>query len=205
MKRSFVFIMLGLALFLVRNAHADYYKYTDKDGVICISDNLQSVPEQYRKSAVIVRSEGNEDQTAPRMVQPTSTDDQEARRTPDAVVDTPLPFSTRLAISGAIILGFIIALMALQKMQLPENRKKHIASVRTGLIVVLSLYLIAAHARDLLTITGLVGGKISEIEARSAEKGKKAGQAIKKIDALLDGDVRKLEQLEQAERAEKAP
>ncbi len=68
------------------------------------------------------------------------------------------------------------------------------------MIALLSLYLLIAHGRDLLIITGLVGGKISEIEARSAEKGRRAGQAIKKIDALLDGDVRKLEREAQAEK-----
>jgi hypothetical protein len=59
MKAASVFIFLILACFLLpdgtRSAHADYYKYTDKTGAICITNTLDSVAPKYRAAMKVVR------------------------------------------------------------------------------------------------------------------------------------------------------
>lgn len=57
---SFIMLLALVNLLLasgVRNAHADYYKYTDKDGTPCISNDLNSVPKQYRAGMKIIRED----------------------------------------------------------------------------------------------------------------------------------------------------
>ncbi len=41
-------------------ARADYYKYIDKSGAVCITNNLKSVPEKYRASMKVIREESLE-------------------------------------------------------------------------------------------------------------------------------------------------
>lgn len=61
MKAASVIIFLFLACFLLpdgtRSAHADYYKYTDKTGAVCITNTLDSVPPKYRATMKVIREE----------------------------------------------------------------------------------------------------------------------------------------------------
>ena len=54
-------LMLFLFAFLLLSgnhpAHADYYKYTDRNGAVCISNRLDAVPPQYRSTMKVI-SEG---------------------------------------------------------------------------------------------------------------------------------------------------
>ncbi|HEY6871086.1 MAG TPA: hypothetical protein VI298_00030 [Geobacteraceae bacterium] len=39
------------------DARADYYKYTDKGGAVCITNNLDAVPRKYRATMKVIREE----------------------------------------------------------------------------------------------------------------------------------------------------
>jgi hypothetical protein len=41
-------------------AHADFYKYTDNTGAVCISNTLDAVPKQYRSTMKVVRDDSLE-------------------------------------------------------------------------------------------------------------------------------------------------
>jgi hypothetical protein len=53
--------LLFLASFLLPDgnhpAHADYYKYTDKTGAVCITNNPDAVPPKYRATMKVIREE----------------------------------------------------------------------------------------------------------------------------------------------------
>ena len=49
-------LLLAILSFL-QTAHADYYKYTNKRGAVCITNNLDSVPLKYRSTMKIIREE----------------------------------------------------------------------------------------------------------------------------------------------------
>jgi hypothetical protein len=61
MKAASVILFLVVACFLLpdgtRSAYADYYKYTDKTGAVCITNTPDSVPPKYRATMKVIREE----------------------------------------------------------------------------------------------------------------------------------------------------
>ena len=50
-------LLLTLIAALPRTAHADYYKYTDGSGTVCITNNRDTVPPKYRATMKVIREE----------------------------------------------------------------------------------------------------------------------------------------------------
>ena len=44
-------------IFLVSSARADYFKYTDSKGTVCITNSLENVPPRYRKSMKVIKDD----------------------------------------------------------------------------------------------------------------------------------------------------
>ena len=74
-------LLLPLLLMAAGPAHADFYKYTDKNGSVCISNTLDTVPKQYRATMQIVRDETLEkkDPGVRRPSSPAAASDQSAQ------------------------------------------------------------------------------------------------------------------------------
>jgi len=60
-KISSCILSIVLASFILldgkRPVIADYYKYTDKTGAVCITNNIKSVPQRYRSIMKVIREE----------------------------------------------------------------------------------------------------------------------------------------------------
>lgn len=60
-KTSFFILCLFFASLLLlegnRPANADYYRYTDKTGTVCMTNTLDSVPHKYRATMKVIREE----------------------------------------------------------------------------------------------------------------------------------------------------
>lgn len=56
-------IFLSIVL-SVASAHADFYKYTDSSGAVCITDKKDSIPARYRAKAVVIKEEALEKRDA---------------------------------------------------------------------------------------------------------------------------------------------
>lgn len=60
-KAATVILILFLAWFLFpgggSSAHANYYKYNDKTGAVCFTNNPDSVPQKYRATMKVIREE----------------------------------------------------------------------------------------------------------------------------------------------------
>lgn len=188
-KAAIVFVLffcLGSTVF-VRNSHAAYYKYTDKDGVICFADNLQVIPEQYRAQAVIVETEAKDDEIKAAGGGPAVCNTETA---PAAVAGQegkgPRPLSTRLMISGAVGLGALLIFVVISSQAELKENKKLLSLVRGALMAVVSLYLVVAHTGDVMTIFGAAGKTVEKAQRQSEEKGKKAAQAMKSLNALFE-------------------
>jgi len=62
MKAASLILLLACLLLPdgTRSAHADYYKYTDKTGAVCITNTPDSVPPKYRATMKVIREEAIE-------------------------------------------------------------------------------------------------------------------------------------------------
>ena len=185
----FFLFCLGGMLF-VQVSNAALYKYIDKDGIISFADDLQVIPEQYRAKAVII--DGEE-----KIVMPAKPVVSKAEAAPSASpVAEPesgdsRQLSIRLMISGAVTLGVLLLFIVISKMPGLRENKKIIFMVRGSLIAVVSLYLVYAHVKDVTAVAGMTGQVIEDIQNKSAEKGKRAGQAIKTLNAISEETQKK--------------
>jgi hypothetical protein len=50
-------LLLILVSAMAQSAHADYYKYTDGTGSVCITNKIESVPLKYRATMKVIREE----------------------------------------------------------------------------------------------------------------------------------------------------
>ena len=180
MKKTVIAFTLLLCLggmVFVQDSKAAFFKYIDQNGIVCFADNLQVIPEQYRANAVIVETE-REEEIKPKPAKPAESNAPDAAAT-GLEEKGPRPLSTRMMISGAIGLGALVIFVALSNLSELKENKKILSLVRGSLIGVVSLYLVFAHVKDVMTIFGMAGHAVEEAQHKSKEKGKKAAQAIK--------------------------
>ena len=177
-----------LAIVFVSYCMAVIYKYVDKDGKLCFADNLQVIPEQYRASALIVQ-QASEDEPAKARVPAASESGREPSTS--AAQERPqkhasLSFSYRLMVSGCIFIGSILVFFIIKNQAALKENEKLTSKIRNALIVIVSLYLVIAHVKDAITIAGMAGNALDTVQQQSAERGKKAAQVMKKLDALFE-------------------
>jgi hypothetical protein len=183
----FAFV-LGMGLCFAQKSHAAFYRYTDKNGIECFSDNIQAIPEQYRATSVLVENEGEYDEV--KLAGPTAVqaENEVASSSAEAKSDVsrPRPLSTRLLISTAISAGVFLIFVLISKQPEFKKNNKVLSVVRTSLLGIVCLYLIIAHGGDVMTVFGAAGRAVQEMQHHSAEKGKKAAQAMKQMNSMFD-------------------
>lgn len=168
-------------------AYAALYKYIDKEGILCFADDLQTVPEQYRAAVIIVEGGSNEEEkkiSAP-APQPQADAPAPADSVPTSQPKRPRPLSVRLMITAVLSISAVLLFLFISKQPGLKDNKKIISNVRSALIGIVSLYLVMAHARDVMTVLGFAGKAIDDAQQQSAEKGRKAAKAMKQMDALF--------------------
>ncbi len=192
MKKIVIMIIVLHCLFAIVSvpySMAAIYKYIDKDGIICFADDLQVIPERYRASAVIVGGESKEDTAKAQM--PTAADSgreqslSTAQERPQKSATHSLSY--RLTVSGCVIFGSFLVFIIISNQAAVKKNKKLTSTVRNSLIGIIFLYLLTAHVKDVITIFGMAGNALDNVQQQSEEKGRKTAQAIKKLDGLFDG------------------
>jgi hypothetical protein len=175
-----------LCLFLLTvESSAAIYRYVDKDGVPSYADDLQSVPKEFRQKAVIVSGELKEEEL--RSAPPEILDSKAEIPAYEAVGEhaASASFSRRLARSILILLA-MVPLFIILKQKIEPQRELVASRIRTALFGILVLYLFIAHAKDVVVMAGLTGDKVEEAKRKSGEKGRKAAEAIKALDAAME-------------------
>ncbi|HLE42316.1 MAG TPA: hypothetical protein VI956_12520 [Nitrospirota bacterium] len=199
MKKMFlisVAVIFILGIFLVRDSFAVLYKYVDKDGVVCFADDLQSVPERYRPTAVIFSGELKDE---PKLTSGHQGAQDEQLSSAPAVPDYSLsaaaradeekPFSRRLAKTIMIITVLVVLYVVLERLKEVIEYKKYdkiVYLARIGLSAFAVIYLVFAHVNDVIHGVAGVGKSVEQVKERSATKGKNAAKAIKTLNALME-------------------
>jgi hypothetical protein len=185
-------ILLFVLIFAVgRESQAVIYKYVSEQGVPTFADDMQKIPEQYRAQAVIVTG-GNDfdayaEQEKARLAAEERTRQEQLSAAP---VKTEQPLSSRLIRSGIAVGLFIALLFVTAHFDALREQVQLLFRVRAGLVVFLLLFLTVNHGRDIMGLFGKVGdvipNPVASMQERSAERGKKAADAYKAMDRVLD-------------------
>lgn len=175
-----------LVVFFIDDTQAVIYKYVNKDGIVCFADDLQTVPREYRIKVVIVEGEEKKKTITASGPIVAEAEMQSSAGVPEKQsIRSRRPFSFRLIISMAVSLVALLIFIILSKQVWFKENKRAESIARVSLAGIVSVYLIIAHANDVMTIFGFTGKVIDDIQQQSAEKGKKAAEAIKAFDAIF--------------------
>ncbi|MEK6745096.1 MAG: hypothetical protein AABZ15_15885 [Nitrospirota bacterium] len=178
-----------LILVIGRESQAVIYKYENEKGVPTFADDMQKVPEQYRAQAVIVSGGNDYDAYAE---QEKARHAAEARQEQQAAAPAKAeePISRRFIRSGVAIGLFLALLFVAYHIDALREQARVLSRIRTGLVVLLLVFLSVTHARDVIGLFGKVGGTVvnpvAGLQERSAERGKKAADAYKAIERIAD-------------------
>jgi len=182
LKNTALPAFLFLVLFCIgtRPVLADIYKYVSEEGVTSFTDNLESVPEKYRATAVNTTAleEQNRIRSQPQ-AQPQAQAEQPVQ--PDA-----MKFTTRLLMTAGVVFGSFVILVALNKTGDFKGREKVLQATRISLACIFLAYLVMVHAKDVEHLFTMTASKIEAVGEKQAQRGKKAGQAIKALNQLMD-------------------
>jgi len=199
-----LFLALGLicacGFFSMQDAFAAIYKYTDSDGQINFTDDLQSIPVPCRATAKIVSGESDEknatSQSRSDQAQGPAgalTPEGAPYTAPAGVSEKPKPvesrdgadsFGKRVIFSAVVLVSAVFAFIILGI--LDTDYKKMVAIVRIVLMWGMTVYLLFAHAGDVVHLFNAAGNEIESVHRQSEEKGKKAAKAAKSLNALID-------------------
>jgi len=206
LKRFALTALLCLVLsgFGAHPAFADIYKYVNEKGEIGIADNLESVPEKYRATAVNTTAleELNKVQLQPQtqhqtltgqpvqLVQPgTLTTPPNIATIPKALLDGPAyqtAFTTRLLMTAGVVLIWFVILFAINNTSEFKGREKVLPATRIALACIFLVYLVMIHGKDAVTLYTMATNKIEAVKEKQAQRGRKAGQAIKALNQLME-------------------
>lgn len=117
-KTALLLLPFMLVFEAVHKASADYYKYKDASGTVCITNKLQSVPPRYRATMQVIRDDTagkepaahNQPEPSQPAVEPTSQ--KPAQESPAegrfGQLSARYPWFKPLAIIGGILAGFVV-------------------------------------------------------------------------------------------------
>jgi hypothetical protein len=194
MQARFMIALVAMfVMFASSNGFAAIYKYIDENGQVSIADDLQSIPEQYRETAVIVSGAVEEEEQKPLYrnlpqkpleTRPVSTALSPVRE-PSTVEDIKTSFSmNKVMISLLVVVSAVFAFVVLGI--LDADHKKSVKIVRVAILWGMSVYLIYAHAGDVGRLFRSTKDNFDSAQQESVEKGEKAAKALKEMNALIE-------------------
>ena len=109
-----------------------------------------------------------------------------------------LAFSIRLAISIAVVVAVIFVSVFLGRISAMHGHDRAIHILRVSLSWLVVVYLIAAHAKDVINIFKTAGSQVQSVSDAAARKGEKAAAFIKAMDAAVEETARQAEEHDKA-------
>ncbi|OGW38617.1 MAG: hypothetical protein A2X58_10160 [Nitrospirae bacterium GWC2_56_14] len=177
-------VLLGLG---TRHAFADIYQYVNDEGVISFVDNLESVPEKYRATAVnttAVEEQNRIQSQAEQPVQP-GTMTLQLNAFPEESA-FQMTFFTKLLMTAVVVFAWFGILVIIKKTDVLKGREKILPATRIALACIFLVYLVMVHGKDVAGLFTMAGNKIEAVKEKQAQRGKKAGQAIKALNQFMD-------------------
>ncbi len=195
MRRQYLFLLglcCALVLLSTQYSHAAIYKYLDKDGLICFANDLQSIPQQYRTSAMVVSGEADREKQPGMQTRPSAPpSDGNQDSVQNAISEKLLTHHvensssvSRWLLSAIVVVSTVFAFVILGI--LDTDHKKTVTVVRVVLLWAVAVYLLIAHAGDAIHLVRSVSGTIGDAKLHAEEKGKNAAKALKAINTLVD-------------------
>jgi uncharacterized membrane protein YcjF (UPF0283 family) len=183
-------VALSALLFLVllgfgaRPAFADIYRYVNEEGVISFVDNLESVPEKYRATAV--NTTAVEEQNRLQSQAEPQTNIATSQVAPREEPAHKMTFTTRLLMTAVAVFVWFGILFAIKRTGEFKGREKVLPTTQIALGCIFLVYLVMVHGKDVVSLFTLAGSKIEAVQEKQAQRGKKAGQAIKALNKFMD-------------------
>lgn len=192
--KFWIMFSIMACIFLAQISFATIYKYTDKKGTVCLTDNEKTIPKQYRDKVVVIKEEEISSGLSIDKRQPLTEKGEVEASEEQSLYSRwqEMPLLRRFVISAFVFIGFLIILKVLGKL-LSDKRRRILAWIHIGLVSLLLFYLAVAHGEDVMTGFGMISGKINSFQAKSEEKGRRAAEAAKTIKTLLDGSPDEME------------
>ncbi len=180
----YALLFLVLSGFGARPAFADIYQYVNEEGVISFVDKLESVPEKYRATVVNTTAVEKQDQVQSQTQPQTNiVPSQVALREEPA---HKMTFFTRLLMTFFVVFAWLGILFAINKTGLFKGREKFLPATQVALGCLFLVYLVMVHGKDVAHLFTMAGNKIEAVQEKQAQRGKKAGQAIKALNKFMD-------------------
>jgi hypothetical protein len=192
-KSLVLFSLYCIFIFLsAQDCYAAIYQYLDKNGLVTITNDLQSIPEQYRAGAKVVSDDIDQEnhqsiQNQQAAGHPTGNHDWVPVIAHDKAADTRDKnsfFNNRLLLTAIIVVSASFTFIILGIID--TNHNKVVAVVRISLLWAVALYILIAHAGDTVRMIRRVGGNVDAVKHQSEERGKNAAKAIKAINKLME-------------------
>lgn len=202
MERKSIFLIFGFVCFWVLISvvpgSAAIYKYTDQDGMLNFADDLQNIPPRYRASAIIVGGDTETNGPSVSLREQTPPKSPEApepiptappvplptMKQPEEAHAAPLSFGTRMLISIIVVVSALFAFTILKI--LDKEHKKSIAVARMVILWGMTVFLLVAHTGDVIGLFKKADEELTAAEQKSAEKGKKAVEAMKAMNQMAE-------------------
>jgi hypothetical protein len=201
-----VLLLLALLGFSARHAFADIYKYVNEEGETSFADNLESVPQKYRATAVNMTPVEDRNQVQPQQLTQMTQTQPQAKTEQSVQPGTLTPplniaptqeaprgesahttaFTTRLLMTTGVAFLLFIILFALNKTDKLKGREKVLQATRIGLVCIFLIYLVIVHGKDAVHLFTMAGNTIESVQEKQAQRGKKAGEAIKALNQLME-------------------
>jgi hypothetical protein len=189
--RLILVFVIAIVLAAISNSFAAIYQYTDKYGIVCFADDLQSVPEQSRATAKIVSGE-QEKEVKPALQKQSPVQEEAKKSNAETSSDrkkVSLEGAAKSFFSGRVLISIVVVVSALFAFVilgiLDADHKKAIRIVRVVIVWGMSVYLIVAHGGDVINMFRTLKGNVDTVQRESEEKGKKAATAMKELNAII--------------------
>jgi hypothetical protein len=187
-------VVMGLVflfgILAAQQSLAAIYKYVDKNGLITLVDDLQSVPEEYRASVKIVSGEASEKSSShsvhgdkPEGPAGAMTRDMAPSASNQNTAEGSGSFSGKALVSAVVVVSSAFLFVILGKFD--AEHKKAVTVMRLVILWVVSVYFLYAHAGDVIHVVKKLDGGIEAVQKQSEEKGKRATQAVKAWNELM--------------------
>lgn len=189
----FLVVLAGLTnVFLVHNSLAVVYKYVDKNGTESFTNSLDSVPEKYRKTAVIIKEKRGREPKGPEAPtpenKPENRPDNKLENKPgnkgegaaeqegniSKIIRSAEEFvATGLFQAGAAVIVFLVLFIFAGKIGSLLGFKDIGSIFRILLVLLLLVYLYSVYSKEVVNSFTTIKQEVRGIKKQSNEKDEK--------------------------------
>jgi hypothetical protein len=185
----FLVVLAGLSnVFLVHNSLAVVYKYVDKNGTESFTNSLDSVPEKYRKTAVIIKEKKGREPKGPEAPSPENKPENKLENKPGNKGESAAEqegkiskivrsaedlVATGLFQAGAAVIVFLVLFIFAGKIGSLLGFKDIGSIFRILLVLLLLVFLYSVYSRETVNTFTTIKREVRGIKKQSNEKDEK--------------------------------